>query len=275
MTIDSTRFMITSQYRRFAEICNKSQTSQRISLFFGKTGLGKTRSAIHYAQWHIVEPLLGRPTATRPIPASLLGSTTAIYTPDISVTPKKLQSGIALLRNQFDALIEQVTYCYARETAGPFPHKHLKLLIVDEADRLKFGSLEFLRDLYDKTNLSILLLGSPGIERRLKRSGYGQIHSRLNFIYEMQPLNSSEMHLFINQKWLELKLPLTSDDTISTAIMRIADGNFRRLHRIFEEISRLQKLNCLPIITLDLVEVARRSLFSGSPQAVPVSDFAK
>lgn len=80
----------------------------------------------------------------------------------------------------------------------------------------------------------------------------------------MQPLNTDEMRLFILQKWLELNLPLSADDCVSAAIMRIANGNFRALHRIFDEIERLQKLNRLAKITPDLVEVARQDLLLGT-----------
>jgi DNA transposition AAA+ family ATPase len=268
MTIDcTTRFLITGQYRRFAEICNKSQKGQTLSLVFGKTGLGKTRSAMHYSQWHVIQEPLNTPPAIRRIPASILGCTTAVFTPDVRVTPKRLQSGIAALRNRFDELIEQANLWYPPETIVPFPQKHLKLLIIDEADRLKFASLEYLRDLYDRTNMSIVLIGSPGIERRLKRTGYGQLHSRFNFVYELKQLNTSEMKIFIQQKWLELNLPLSADDALSSAIMRIADGNFRRLHRIFGEVERLQQLNRLPQITLDLIEAAREALLLGTTSA--------
>jgi len=268
MTIDSTtRFLITGQYRRFAEICNKSQKEQVLSLVFGKTGLGKTRSAMHYSQWHVIQPLLGRPAAIRRIPASILGCTTALYTPNIRVTPKQLHSEIAILRNRFDELIEQASNWYPSETVVPFPQRYLRLLIIDEADRLKFASLEYLRDLYDRTNTSIILIGSPGIERRLKRTGYGQLHSRFNFVHEIKPINTAEMKLFIQQKWRELKLPLSADDAVSAAIMRVADGNFRRLHRIFGEIERLQQLNRLPQITISLIEAAREALLLGTTPA--------
>jgi hypothetical protein len=106
---------------------------------------------MHYSQWHVIEPLLEQSPAARGVPASIIGCTTALYTPDVRVTPKKLQSGIAALRNRFDELIEQANLWYPAETIAPFSHKYLKLLIIDEADRLTFASLEFLRDLYDRT----------------------------------------------------------------------------------------------------------------------------
>jgi DNA transposition AAA+ family ATPase len=257
-------FLMTSQYRRFAEICNKSESSKFISLFYGKTGLGKTECALHYANWRTVEPLLEKSAGARKVPLSIVQCGSAVYTPDVGATQKMVQSGIALLRNRFDDLVDQSAAWHRFDTGDFYPHKYLKLLIIDEADRLKLGALETIRDIYDRTNLSVLLIGSPGIDRRLKRSGYGQLHSRFTLAYEIQQLNAAEMRLFISLKWKELDLPLTADDAVSTAIMRIANGNFRALHRIFVEIKRLQKLNCFPMVTPDLVEVARQGLLLGS-----------
>jgi DNA transposition AAA+ family ATPase len=267
MTIEksSTRFLLTSQYRIFAEMCNKSQKDKFISLFYGKTGLGKTESALHYSNWRVVEPLLERPAAVRRIPTPIIHCSAAVLTPDVNVSPTKLKTSIRALRNRFDELVEQATCWHQLDTGAFYPHKFLKLLIIDEADRLRPQALEIVRELYEKTNLSIMLIGSPGIERRLRRSGYGQLHARFNLAHEMQALSDDEMKLFISQKWLELKLPLTADDGVSGAIMRISNGNFRVLQRIFAEIERLQKLNCLPMITPDLVEVARKGLLLGKP----------
>jgi DNA transposition AAA+ family ATPase len=175
-----------------------------------------------------------------------------------------VQSGIACLRNRFDELVDQAACWHGFDAGSYYPHKYLKLLIIDEADRLKLGALELIRDLYDRTPLSVLLIGSPGIDRRMKRSGYGQLHSRLTLAYEIQPLTIDEMRLFISLKWKELNLPLTADDAVSTAIVRIANGNLRVLHRIFAEMKRLQKLNCLAVITPELVEVARGGLLLGT-----------
>jgi len=58
-------------------------------------------------------------------------------------------------------------------------------------------------------------------------------------------------------------MPLDADAAVSTAIMRVCNGNFRSLHRVFTEIERLQKLNCLPAITPDVVETARQALLLG------------
>lgn len=257
-------FQMTGQYRRFAEICNKSQNGKFIALFYGRTGLGKTECAYHYSAWRVVEPLLEKSAAARRLPPATVHCSAAVYTPDVGATPKQVQANIATLRNRFDEFVDQSVNWYCLDT-GPFrPHKYLKLLIVDEADRLKLGALEVIRDLYDRTPLSVLLIGSPGIERRLRRSGYGQLHSRFSLAYEIQALTADEMRSFISQKWYETNLPCTADDAVSTAIMRLSNGNFRVLHRIFNEIKRLQKINCFQAITPDVVEVARKGLLLGT-----------
>jgi len=91
--------------------------------------------------------------------------------------------------------------------------------------------------------------------------------ARVCVSFEIKPINTAEMKLFIQQKWRELKLPLSADDAVSAAIMRVSDGNFRRLHRIFGEIERLQQLNRLPQITISLIEAAREALLLGTTPA--------
>lgn len=97
-----TDFLITAQYRRFIEFCESCRSKRYIGVVYGKPGVGKTQSARHYARWHLIEPLLGKPSRHRVPSSELAQCTTAFYTPDVSVTAKRLQSGVSLLRNNFD-----------------------------------------------------------------------------------------------------------------------------------------------------------------------------
>lgn len=48
-----------------------------------------------------------------------------------------------------------------------------------------------------------------------------------------------------------------------TSIIKLTNGNFRLIHRLFAQIDRILKINQLDTMTVEIVEVARNSLVIG------------
>lgn len=143
--------------------------------------------------------------------------------------------------------------------------EEIDLIIVDEIDRLKVQNLEQLRDIYDRNDIAMILIGMPGIEKRLAR--YPQLYSRIGFAHEFDKLSKDETHHILEFKWEELGLSIKledfSDYEAITSIIKITGGNFRLIQRLFTQIERILEINNLETITTEVVEAARDSLVIG------------
>jgi DNA transposition AAA+ family ATPase len=140
-----------------------------------------------------------------------------------------------------------------------------KLILVDEADRLKITSLEQLRAIFDQGNLGLVLIGMPGLEKRLAR--YAQFYSRIGFVHEFRPLSSAEVRQLLAQGWKPAGVTFptisTLDAEAAAAIIRVTGGNFRLLDRLLTQMERIMRINDLAQVTKDVVESARESLVIG------------
>jgi len=141
----------------------------------------------------------------------------------------------------------------------------VEMLIFDEAERWSMTALECIRDLFDRTGIGVILIGMPGMEKRLSR--YPQLYSRVGFAHHYRPLQGDELSFVLTRHWRKLGLTLDDADFTDTqaiaSITRITGGNFRLLHRLFVQIERILKINGLSVITDDVVEAARSTLVIG------------
>jgi DNA transposition AAA+ family ATPase len=152
LSADMGEFIITKQYRLFAEFCDAVRRDRFIGLCYGPPGVGKTLSARHYANWDAVEAGLAelRMTLGADTSPALADDHTLVYTPTVAVSPRRLGEELTRLSGTFNELIRA-----AREAAGLTPSTRqsvVELVIVDEADRLRMPELEVLRDRYDRSN---------------------------------------------------------------------------------------------------------------------------
>lgn len=165
-------FIATKEHRRFVEFADAVRREACIGLCFGPAGVGKTISARRYARWDTTEPLLEewgpRQDSDAKVYAALARSRTVFYTPATGATFKQLVADLNQLTLRANACIDQHLHRVITKPRTRFP-EYVELLVVDEADRLSAAALEHLRDRFDRQTLGLLLIGMPGIEKRLSR----------------------------------------------------------------------------------------------------------
>lgn len=261
-------FIVTKEHRRFTEFANAVRTHRYIGLCYGPAGVGKTLSDRRYARWDIAERLLvswgKRASSDGKVYAALAQSRTVFYTPAVCCSFRALRDEVARLITRVGVCIDEHVHPEELDRRGSMEPP--ELLIIDESERLATPALEHLRDLFDRTSIGVILIGMPGIEKRLSR--YPQLYSRVSFAHHYRPLQGAELSFVLTRHWRQLGLSLDDADFTDAqaiaAIARITGGNFRLLHRLFVQIGRILKINGLSVITDDVVEAARTTLVIGA-----------
>jgi DNA transposition AAA+ family ATPase len=262
-------FIVTREHRRFSEFADAVRKHRYIGVCHGPAGVGKTLSARRYARWHVAEPLLTewgrREDSDAKVYAALARSRAVFYTPTVGLTLRELRQDLPRTISRTDMCIE----AHVRPK-GAFVSRrranHVELLIIDEAERLSTTALEYLRDLFDREGVGLILIGMPGIDKRLSR--YPQLFSRVGFADAYRPLQDEELTFVLTRRWRQLGLDLDDADFTDAqavaTIVRITGGNFRLLHRLFVQIERILRINGLNSITDEVVEAARSVLVIGA-----------
>lgn len=261
-------FLVTNEYRRFSEFADACRRDRYIGLCYGPPGVGKTLSARRYSRWDDVAAHLERRRTRKanqwpppPPPPDLASRRIVMWTPPVMISPSRLEYE---LTHTCTALIDAVRDVQRLPDRMAEPAS-VDLVVVDEADRLKTAGLEQLRDFYDRRQLGLVLIGMPGLERRLAR--YPQLYSRVGFAHEYRPLSRSELTVVLSEHWQSFGLRLPSgefnDPDALAAMARITDGNLRLVQRLFSQIDRILEINQLTAITKEVVDTAREALIIG------------
>jgi len=271
---DRPPFLLTTEHRRFTEFADTVRRHRYIGLCWGPPGVGKTLSARRYAgaddwdQWQHDLDTCATTSTPSPVPGTLLAARTALWTPTVTATTKEVDQALPRACQQISFAVDYHEHGHI----DPFVHTESRrsgfteLLIIDEADRLKATGLEQVRDYYDRHNLGVILIGMPGIERRLAR--YPQLYSRIGFAHQYRPLSPDELTAVLTRRWRTDTTPDDDGDLTETvavaAIARITGGNFRLVDRLLTQIHRIREINNLHTITPDVVDAAREALLIGS-----------
>ena len=200
-------FILTKEHKKFTEFCNACKEYRYIGLCYGNPGIGKTVSANQYSKWEIINQyyngnfhkFFDDPKSLK-LPESSLNCDTILETSSMTDTPARIEKSIGsnayILEfiKKFFKNGNKIDNSYTREEEK---FSYLKLLIIDEADHLKYTTLEQIRNIYDRFNFGLIFIGMPGIERRLSR--YPQLYSRVGFLHEFKALSKDEMTYIIDR----------------------------------------------------------------------------
>lgn len=297
-----TAFIETSEHRRFVEFCDACRQYRYIGLCYGPPGVGKTLSARQYSRADLllhIDPWLD-PPLEGPLPDTIFYTTEVINTPsriasDLARARERM-AGLARrpIEREATAVLEAIrvrdearrreildkpgcspcdrpavdpvyfqTYqafqARKKEVGDP-----TSLIVVDEADRLQMNCLEQMRSVFDSGGMGLVLIGMPGIEKRVAR--FPQFYSRIGFVHEFRPLSPDEMQALLEQQWTPLGVSLpesTFAPEVVARLIRITSGNLRLLTRLLTQIERVLSVNDAQAVSLEIVEAARDSLVIG------------
>src|ERR1700761_8912638 len=87
-------FLITSEYRRFAEFCDACRQYRYIGLCYGPPGVGKTLSARRFADWDRFEALPSVWRAEDRELAAFVDADTVFYTLEVVNGPRAVADGV-------------------------------------------------------------------------------------------------------------------------------------------------------------------------------------
>ena len=242
-------FVETKQYRRFEEFCDNCAKYKYMGVCYGNPGVGKTFSAQYYANWDYVNPIiteyLGANDQGKNVDDDKFLSCKTVFYTAPPVRPSKIHKDLLNLATQL--------------TLGKIGYRTLKTQ--EKFDGLK----ELVRLQNNNYEIDLIIIGMPGIEKRLSR--YPQLYSRIGFSHQFDKLTNDELKHILEYKWQELSLPVSYEDfedyeAINTVI-KITNGNFRLVQRLFSQIVRIMEINELNKITVDVIETAREGLLIG------------
>jgi DNA transposition AAA+ family ATPase len=292
----------TLEHRRFAEFCDACRRYGYIGLCYGSPGVGKTLSARSYSRWDKVkqsdrwgsgpteDPLLDTVFYTPGVvnaPGAIADGIRVLRDTlqDLARRPLRMerQERLESIRQRDKDRHQTILYKHdwfaerlpeLHPTDGEVAMEYnvkiheladpTTLIIIDEADRLRMASLEQVRAIFDAGSIGVILIGMPGLEKKLAR--FPQFYSRIGFVHEFRSLAAKEVRELLGRRWTPPGVHLPQEpldaETVA-AVIRITGGNFRLLNRLLTQMERILEVNALQQVTKTVVEAARESLVIG------------
>lgn len=224
-------FAMTSNVELFVALANSLESRDRgvdgMGLVFGEPGLGKSRTAIWYAD----------------------KIAAVYYRAKEHTTLRSLLEGIVIELGQAPMYRTSDLYGQAKECLRDLP----RMVIVDEIDYLagQGKGLQTLRDLADETGAPVLMIGMLDSERKLKR--FSHLYDRLlAHIMRFKPLSEEDVAKFAGQV-----CEVGMDDSAISEIYRVSGGKLRKIIAEIYKVERIARANDLGAISATHMKVKK------------------
>ncbi len=250
-------FIQTRQHLRFAEFADFCRSNRSLGVCTGKPGVGKEASAQIYAQWSILKPLIEIPRPKNSVPEQLQKCHSVYWDAEINSTVKRVRSGLRLLRNKFDSLIEESLYWHEPERFKLPPRtEFLELVFINNAHRLPYACLEEINDFRKKHQIGIILLATAGFDRKIKL--YDLVGCDVALFHKYDSPRSEELKQILELRWKNDEV--TVDDIAITIIEELTHSNIQKALHVQAEIERIRKIASISTISPEIVHAASASL---------------
>lgn len=206
------KFIRTSNVKKFITMMNNLQNRADgvpgMGLVYGEPGLGKTY-AINW--W-------------------------AFKNDAILVRCNQMMTARWLLKEILDYMSEIKPYSVSDSFDEVIRNLILKprVLIVDEVDYLtmeKQKSIEILRDIHDKTNIPVVLVGMTNANSRLKK--FSHLYDRLSEIVKFERFSKTDIKTILNE---------LSELEITDCAMKYIYSNLNRFRQIVKIINKAESI---------------------------------
>ncbi|WP_413112122.1 AAA family ATPase [Thaumasiovibrio sp. DFM-14] len=212
---------VSSTQIAFSALVKRSYGVPGIGLLHGTTGLGKTTTTTY-----LYNQLNGIYVSARA--EDTTASITSRIVEELGSSPRR---GI---NKNIDYIIEQMSM-------------HERPLFIDEADYLMndVRTLETIRDIYDGTEVPVILVGMDQIARRI--STRKQFYNRISEWVEFQPADLEDVQIMAEHL---LDDGICVSDELLDHLRHQSCGEMRRITIGLNKIETLAKANELEIVTL-------------------------
>lgn len=170
--------------------------------------------------------------------------------------PKSIMTTRSLLERLYESIGHVA--CASRNSAlfdslAIYLRAESTFLIVDEADRLRSGEVDLLRELAEVAGVAICLMGCPGILATLERVPAAR--HRIGFWFQVPPVCEADLHKVLDG---------TFEPAVVDAIFAHTHGNLRHVEALIENLSLVRSTAGEAVIDADTVAIAATDCLLGA-----------